>query len=89
MLAHAAIDRPYIHPQIERTPIMNQIISIALLVGGVILIIFGISAMDSFSSDVSQFFTGSPTDKSIWMLVGGIILAVAGLGGFMMRSRSR
>ncbi|HVR36000.1 MAG TPA: DUF3185 family protein [Methylomirabilota bacterium] len=58
---------------------MNRIISLALLVGGIVLIIFGISAMNSFSSDVSRFFTGSPTDKAVWMLIGGIVAAIAGL----------
>lgn len=58
---------------------MNKTISIALLVGGVALIIFGISAMNSFSSDVSKFFTGSPTDKAVWMLIGGSVAAAAGL----------
>ena len=60
---------------------MNKIISIGLLVGGVVLIVFGIQATDSFSSDVSRFFTGSPTDKAIWMLIGGIIAAIIGLVG--------
>lgn len=58
---------------------MNKMFSIALLVGGVVLMIFGIQATDSFSSDVSRFFTGSPTDKAIWMLIGGIVAALAGL----------
>ena len=58
---------------------MNKIVSLALLVGGVVLIIFGVQATDSFSSDVSRFFTGSPTDKAIWMLIGGIVAALAGL----------
>lgn len=58
---------------------MNKIVSLALLVGGVVLIVFGISAMNSFSSDVSRFFTGSPTDKSVWMLIGGSVAAVVGL----------
>jgi hypothetical protein len=60
---------------------MNKIIFLALLVGGVALIIFGIQATESFSSDVSRFFTGSPTDKAIWMLIGGIIATVIGLAG--------
>jgi hypothetical protein len=60
---------------------MNKIVSLALLVGGVALIIFGLQAMDSFSSDVSRFFTGSPTDKSIWMLIGGSVAAIVGLTG--------
>jgi hypothetical protein len=58
---------------------MNKAISLALLVGGVILMIIGINATDSFSSDVSRFFTGSPTDKAVWMLIGGSVAAVIGL----------
>ena len=38
---------------------MNKIISLALLVGGIVLIVIGINATNSFSSDVSRFFTGS------------------------------
>lgn len=67
---------------------MNQIISIVLLIAGIVLIILGVSAMDSFSSDVSNFFTGAPTDKAIWMLVGGLVLSVAGLSGAVW-SRTR
>ena len=58
---------------------MNSIVSIALLVGGVTLMIFGINAMNSFGSDVSRFFTGSPTDKAVWMLIGGTVTTIVGL----------
>jgi uncharacterized membrane protein YidH (DUF202 family) len=58
---------------------MNKIVSLALIAGGVVVIIFGINAMNSFSSDVSRFFTGSPTDKAVWMLIGGVIALVVGL----------
>ena len=58
---------------------MNRALGIALLVGGVILAIFGINASESFGSDVSRFFTGTPTDKSMWMLIGGVVAAVVGL----------
>ena len=58
---------------------MNKIVSLALLVGGVILVIIGINATNSFSSDVSRFFTGSPTDKAVWMLIGGGVATVVGL----------
>ena len=58
---------------------MNRPIAIALLVGGAILLAFGINASNSFSSDVSNFFTGSPTDKAIWMIVGGAVASVIGL----------
>jgi len=59
---------------------MNRIVSLALLAAGVVLLILGINAMDSFGSDVSRFFTGSPTDKAVWMLIGGIAATVVGLG---------
>jgi hypothetical protein len=58
---------------------MNKIASLTLLVGGVVLIIIGINATNSFGSDVSRFFTGSPTDKAIWMLIGGIAASIVGL----------
>ena len=59
---------------------MNKIVSLALLAVGVVLLVLGISAMDSFGSDVSRFFTGSPTDKAVWMLLGGIAVTVLGVG---------
>ncbi len=66
---------------------MNQIISLALFVGGVVLIVLGVNALHSFGSDVSRFFTGSPTDKAVWMLIGGILLAGAGLALFFKTSK--
>jgi hypothetical protein len=58
---------------------MNKMLSLALLAGGIVLIVLGVQAMDSFGSDVSRFFTGSPTDKSVWMLIGGVVATGAGL----------
>jgi hypothetical protein len=66
---------------------MNNIFPWALLVGGVVLIAFGVSATNSFSSDVSRFFTGSPTDKAMWMLIGGGIAAVVGLAALLKGKR--
>jgi hypothetical protein len=67
---------------------MNKALSIALLVGGIVLIVIGVNATKSFSSDVSRFFTGSPTDKAVWMLIGGSVAAVAGLVGVMRGTTS-
>ena len=58
-------------------------ISIAVLAGGIILLILGINAYNSSSSDISRFFTGSATDKSVWLLVGGAVATVLGLVGFL------
>ena len=62
---------------------MNKIISLAILAGGIVLVIYGVSATKSFSSDISRFFTGSPTDKAIWMLIGGIVAIIIGLAGLL------
>lgn len=66
---------------------MNKPLSLALLAGGILLIIFGFSASNSLGSDISRFFTGSPTDKAIWMLVGGVVAAVVGLVGLTRGSK--
>jgi Protein of unknown function (DUF3185) len=58
---------------------MNQMFSFAMIVAGVVLIVFGVNATQSFGSDLSRFFTGSPTDKSIWLLIAGIVLTGFGL----------
>jgi len=59
---------------------MNKSISVALLVVGIILLVFGYNAYHSNSSDVSRFFTGAATDKSLWLLTVG---AAAGIVGFL------
>ncbi len=66
---------------------MNKPLSLALLAGGIVLIVFGVNASNSLGSDVSRFFTGSPTDKAMWLLVGGAVAAVAGLVGLMRGSK--
>jgi uncharacterized membrane protein YidH (DUF202 family) len=66
--------------------VVRDYTSLALVVGGVVLIVLGISAMESFSSDVSRLFTGAPTEKSVWLLIGGIVAVVAG-STFSWRNR--
>jgi hypothetical protein len=66
---------------------MNKIVSIGLLAGGIVLIVVGVNATHSFSSDVSRFFTGSPTDKAVWMLIGGSVAALVGLMGTLRGSK--
>ena len=67
---------------------MNKALSISLLAGGIVLIIFGVIAYSSTSSDISRFFTGSATDKSIWLLVGGIATSIVGLVGLSRMSKA-
>lgn len=58
---------------------MKLPIGLALTAIGVVLLIIGINASDSFASDVSRFFTGEPTDHAIWFILGGIAGVAAGL----------
>jgi len=67
---------------------MTKAVSLALLAGGILLLILGIDAYNSSSSDMSRFFTGSATDKSIWMLVGGVVVSVLGLVGLLRGSKT-
>ncbi len=68
---------------------MNRSLSLALLVCGIVLIVFGISASDSIASSFSEFFTGSPTDKAIWLLLGGLVAAIVGAVGLQRGSGKR
>ncbi len=67
---------------------MNHIVSIVLAVIGITLVVMGVMAMDSFGSDVSRFFTGTPTDKSVWMFVAGIVALIAAGVTASFRARS-
>jgi hypothetical protein len=58
---------------------MNNALGWAIFAVGIVLLVFGVNASNSFGSDVHRFFTGNPTDKSIWFLVGGAAAVVVGL----------
>jgi hypothetical protein len=58
---------------------MNKALGIALLAAGIVLLVFGISETDSFASHFSRFFTGNPTDKSMWLVLGGVGSLVVGV----------
>lgn len=65
---------------------MNNIVGLALLALGVILLVFGFNESHSFSSDVSRTFTGNPTDRSMWLIIGGAVSVVV---GFVLALTSR
>ena len=59
----------------------------ALLAAGILLILFGVNAMNSASSDISPFSSGVATDRAVWMLVGGNVMLAAGLAGLLSAFR--
>jgi hypothetical protein len=66
---------------------MTKAISIALIVAGVMLLYFGGQSFHSLSNDFSRFFTGSPTNKTIWLIAGGMAAMLAGLIGLSIPSK--
>jgi len=58
---------------------MNKAIGLAALAGGVVLLVLGLQANHSFSSDVSRTFTGNPTNNTMWFIGAGIVLGIFGL----------
>ena len=68
---------------------MSRGVGLALLVVGVILLIFGINASNSVGSDLSNLFTGKPTDKAVWFIIGGAAAMVIGLFGTLVTGRSK
>ena len=67
---------------------MNKVLSLVLVVGGIMLISSGLGASDSVGSSFSRLFTGSPTDKTIWLLIGGILATALGAGGLLRGSKA-
>ncbi len=51
---------------------------ILFLIVGVVLMVFGVRATDSVASSFSEFFTGNPTDRAMWLLLGGIVCLIVG-----------
>jgi Protein of unknown function (DUF3185) len=67
---------------------MNKAISLALLAGGALLLIFGVSASGSLGSSLSRLFSGVPTDQTVWTLVGGVVMLIIGLVGLLRGSKA-
>lgn len=58
----------------------NQIVGLALLAVGAILLYFGYQASQSVGEQVVESFTGRFTDSTTWYFVFGAAAVVVGLG---------
>ena len=67
---------------------MYKTISVALVIAGIALLFFGLGASRALGSDVSRFFNGTPSDRSMWMLFGGVVLLILGVVGLLRGSRA-
>jgi len=52
----------------------------ALLLAGIIMLVIGINSSRSMESQVTRLFTGSPSNRTIYLLVGGSACCVFGAG---------
>lgn len=57
---------------------MRRFAGLAVLVVGIVLVVWGSNASQSASSDISRFFTGAATNKAIYLIVGGAVAVIAG-----------
>jgi hypothetical protein len=62
---------------------MHKAVYLGLLAVGILLLGLGLNASESFTSELSELVTGSPSDKAIWMLVCGVVAAVIGAIGLL------
>ncbi len=66
---------------------MSKVPSLALLIVGIILLVYGLNAANSVSSSVTQAVSGTPTNKSIWLIVlGALGIVSGGIGLFLRRN---
>jgi hypothetical protein len=68
---------------------MHKLPALALLIAGILLIAYGVSAANSVSSEISSLITGSPTSQALWMLIGGAVATVVGVIWFAGGSGSK
>jgi multisubunit Na+/H+ antiporter MnhB subunit len=66
---------------------MNNIVGIAIIALGVVLLVFGFNESHSMASDVSKTFTGNPTNHSMWLIIGGAVAVIAGIAMSLMGRR--
>jgi hypothetical protein len=59
---------------------VQSVVGMALLVVGGVLIIFGMQASASVGARLSELFSGTPSDRTIWLLLVGVAAAILGLG---------
>jgi uncharacterized membrane protein len=64
---------------------MPRITSIAILIVGIILLVYGLNASDSVSSSFSRAVSGTPTDKTVWLIALGVIGVITGGFGLVFR----
>ena len=58
---------------------LQKIIGAIALAIGILLLVWGHNAAQSFNSQVENIFNGTPTNRAIYFYVGGLALIIYGL----------
>jgi hypothetical protein len=72
------VDKPH-SGFIEEDEQLKRGLGMGLLVIAGILLIWGFQTSNSISSNLHELFTGSPSDKAIWLIAIGAFCGVFGL----------
>ncbi len=56
----------------------NKVLGIALLVIGIILLVFGYNASQSLGEQMAESFTGRFSDQTMWYIIAGAASVVIG-----------
>ena len=57
---------------------MNKLIGVICLAVGIVLLFWGHNVAQAVDSQVKNLFTGSPTDKAMYLYIGGAVLCAVG-----------
>ncbi|MGN6552923.1 MAG: DUF3185 family protein [Verrucomicrobiota bacterium] len=67
---------------------MKKILGIALLAGGIVLLVNGFNARNSVESKLNEALRGSPSQNAIWLLASGAACSLAGAALILIPSKS-
>lgn len=63
----------------------SMLLPLILLGAGVALVVWGLSASESLSSETSELFQGAPSNKAIALIVVGLVVGGFGLVRLLRR----
>jgi len=66
---------------------MKTVIGLALLAGGIVMLVFGFQARGSFNDKMKETFEGTPRTRTTWMIAGGVASTVAGAALMVLQGR--
>ena len=63
----------------------NQVIGLALLVAGLIVLFFGYQSAQALDDQIFEAITGRFTESTMWLFIIGGVLSVVGLGLLVLK----